>query len=135
MWPKKVASDIEIHGQTFPEGTFFVFDSYSSGRDPNLVDDPDLFCPERWLPDAIAARKGTPKSIIDNQFYREPFSQGARKCPGSRVANNEAHAMLAQLVLDWNILAPGIIRYDDVPYSLQGTVAPHLPRLEFVARS
>ena len=73
---KKVASDIEIHGQTFPEGTFFVFDSYSSGRDPNLVDDPDIFCPERWLPDAIAARKGTPKSIIDNQFYREPFSQG-----------------------------------------------------------
>jgi len=59
----------------------------------------------------------------------------ARKCPGSRVANNEAHAMLAQLVLDWNISAPGISSYTDVPYSLQGTVAPHLPRLEFVKRS
>ena len=73
---KKVASDIEIHGQTFPEGTFFIFDSYSSGRNPDLVDDPDSFCPERWLPDAVAKRKGTGQSIIDNSFYKEPFSQG-----------------------------------------------------------
>jgi len=73
---KKVATEIEVHGQIFPEGTFFVFESYTNGMDPSIVDYPQSFRPERWLPDAVAARKGTPKSIIDNSFFKEPFSQG-----------------------------------------------------------
>lgn len=59
----------------------------------------------------------------------------ARKCPGSRIASNEAHAMLAQLVLDWKISAPGISSYAEVPYALHGTLTPILPTLEFVSRS
>ncbi|KAL7543730.1 hypothetical protein ACHAWF_007447, partial [Thalassiosira exigua] len=103
---KEVSHNIEIHGRSFPTGTFFVFDSYSTGRDPSIFDDHDEFKPERWLPDAVQARKGTPAEIIDNVFFKEPFSQGARKCPGSRVASNETHILLAQLVLDWDISAP-----------------------------
>jgi cytochrome P450 len=131
---KKVAKDITIHGQDFPADTMFIFDSFSTGKDPNILDDPETYIPERWLPEEVVGRKNTHKAIIDNVFFKDPFSQGARKCPGSRVANNEIHALIAQLVLDWKIHAPGLDSYKDVPYSLQGTVTPHLPKIEFSPR-
>lgn len=54
-------------------------------------------------PTPKAARKGTASSILDHTLYRGPFSAGARRCPGSRVAGLEAHALLLALVSDWSI--------------------------------
>lgn len=56
---------------------------------PDLVNDPEEFWPERWLKDAVDARKCTIAEFIDHPFLAAPFSQGARKFPGSRVAANE----------------------------------------------
>mmetsp|Transcript_9863 Transcript_9863/g.14610 ORF Transcript_9863/g.14610 Transcript_9863/m.14610 type:complete len:563 (+) Transcript_9863:59-1747(+) len=131
---KKVGSEIEIHGQKFPEGSFFIFEGYSTGQRV-FADDAQSFRPERWLPEAIDSRKGTPQAVIDHAFFRDPFSQGARKCPGSRVASNEAQVMLAQLLLDWKISVPGVDSHNEVPYKLMGAMAPIMPTMEFVPRS
>jgi len=126
-------AEVEIHGSTIPKDSLFALDGYSVGMD--LVDEPKEFRPERWLPHAVAARKGTSAEIIDHPFYRDAFSQGSRKCPGSRVANNEALILISQLVLDWK-MAPTEAGYkkEDVTYQLSGMIHPDMPRLDFVSR-
>jgi cytochrome P450 len=128
-------SEVEIHGTVVPMGSLFCMDAFSVGMDPEFVRDPKGFRPERWLPDAVESRKGTPSEIIDHGFYKDPFSQGSRKCPGSRVASNEVLIMVSQLILDWKISAPSRFKsVDDVDYMLHGMIHPKLPKLEFTSR-
>ena len=83
---------------------------------------------------AIDARKGTPAEVLDHPYYRDPFSQGSRKCPGSRVANNEVLILLSQMVLDWRMEAPEGYSNESVEYSLKGMIHPTMPKLAFISR-
>ena len=70
---------------------------------------------------------------LDEMLLSGPFSAGARKCPGSRVAGLEVRAFLSRLVQDWRfelVDAPTKIRY------YQGTtITPSpMPRFRFHAR-
>lgn len=125
---------IEVNNTLLKKGDVVSFEGYSLGMDPKLVDDPEEFNPDRWSPEAVAARKGTPKEIIDHPFLKDPFSQGARKCPGSRVASNEMHVLLSQLVLDWKITSP-IKEMKDVKYEQKTTIEVDMPELSFEARA
>lgn len=128
-------SDVEIHGSIIPKDSLFALDSHSVGLDHDFVNDPFEFQPERWLPEAVEARKGTPSEILDHPFYKSPFSQGSRKCPGSRVASNEVLIMISQLVLDWKMRAPADMNnVKDIPYAMSGMIHPKMPELEFEAR-
>jgi cytochrome P450 len=127
-------SEVEIHGTVVPMGSLFCLDAFSVGMDPEFVLDPKAFRPQRWLPEAVESRKGTPSEIIDHGFYKDPFSQGSRKCPGSRVASNEVLIMVSQLILDWKISAPSRFKsVDDVDYTFHGFIHPKLPKLEFTS--
>ena len=126
--------DVEMHGSKVPQDSLICLDAFSVGLDPNLVDDPQEFRPERWLPPAIDARKGTSAEVLDHPYYRDPFSQGSRKCPGSRVANNEVLILLSQLVLDWRMEAPEGYSKESVEYSLKGMIHPTMPKLAFISR-
>jgi cytochrome P450 len=128
-------ADVQIHDTVIPKGSLVMFDNYSIGMDPKIIDNPTCFQPERWLPPAIEARKGTPAEILDHYFFKEPFSHGSRKCPASRVASNEILILISQLVLDWKISAPSNINsWEDMEYSMAGTISPKLPKLEFQTR-
>ena len=100
---KVVSVETEIHGVTIPSNTMVAFNNYVIQMDPLYVTEPETFRPERWLPDAVEARKGTPYEVIDHSFFKNSFSQGSRKCPGSRVAINEVLCFLAQLIFDYEI--------------------------------
>ena len=127
--------DVEIHGVVIPKGSCFQLDIYSVGIDPEFLEDPISFRPERWLDFAVEARKGTAAEILDHPLYRDPFSSGSRKCPGSRVAANEMLVFVTQLVLDWKLSFPrGIQKWDDVKYDLDIFVCPRLPEIEFSKR-
>ena len=74
--------------------------------------------------------------MLDHPFLRDPFSQGARRCPGSRVATNEILAMISRMVLDWKIsFAPGaeINSLEDVNYD-SSPIKPNFPAMKFEAR-
>jgi len=126
---KRTAQPLELCGYAVPEGMPVLLDSFSPQNDPLLVSDPGEFQPERWLPDAVQARQGTPAEVIDHPFMRGPFSAGARMCPGSRVAQLEVLAMLARLVQDWEfeVADPGVRSIADVPYYRGLTVMPTKP--------
>jgi cytochrome P450 len=132
---KRFETEVEVHGVTLPPGSVVALDSYSTGVDPSLVDDPADYRPERFLPDAIEARRGTASEVIDHAFFSGPFSQGARRCPGSRVANLEAHVLVAQLVLDWKMSIPSLKHWSECPYDMETLMMVHLPPIEFTRRT
>lgn len=133
---KTVSSQVEVHGETLPSGSMFVFNSQALGLDPNFVSNPDTFDPTRWLDDAVRDRKGTNLEILDHPLLRDPFSHGARKCPGSRVASYEVLIMISQLVLDHRISISdeNIKSFKDITYEQQLTVHPDAVNFEFAAR-
>lgn len=129
-------SDVNIHGSIIPKDSLFVLDAFSVGMDPRFVDHPEEFRPERWLPEAVEARQGTSSEILDHPYYRSAFSQGSRKCPGSRVASNEVLIMLSQLVLDWKMSMPSEVKtIQDVDLQLSRFIQPIMPELKFDART
>lgn len=136
---ENVTDEVEIHNVTLPKQSMFVLDTRSLGMNPDVVEDPDTFDPSRWFDkEQVRGRKGTVAEFLDHPLYREPFSAGARKCPGSRVANYEAKVMLSQLVLDWKIsLASNdekIKSWRDVSYFNGLTIQPTVPELSFERR-
>jgi len=132
MWKGNNKSDVEIHGEIIPKGSMTQLGHIS--YDSEYVDEPRTFNPERWTAPAVTSRKGTKSEVLDHPFLRDPFSQGARRCPGSRVAMNEILAMISQLVLDWKISVPSSIKsLDDVKYDAS-PIKPIFTTLKFEAR-
>jgi len=133
---KTPVQDIHLAGYHIPQGTPCWLDIYSIQNDPSVVENCDEFLPERWLPEAVEKRKGTPAEVIDHPLLKEPFSAGARKCPGSRVARQEVYALVATLVRKYSFtLAPdqGINSIYDIPY-YQGAVIQPAPMPKFIVK-
>jgi len=131
IWKSNSKSDVEVHGITIPRGSLVQLSHLSF--DPDIIDDPMEYRPERWMAGAVATREGTKSEVIDHPVLKDPFSQGARRCPGSRVATNEIMALVAQLILDWKIEAPSVKSLEDVKYD-SSPIKPVIPELIFTAR-
>ena len=67
---------ITLFGHSISKGAVVALDQFSLTMDPEYIDDPEEYVPERWLADAVESRKGTPREVVDHPFLKEPFSQG-----------------------------------------------------------
>ncbi|XP_011864443.1 PREDICTED: cytochrome P450 4C1-like, partial [Vollenhovia emeryi] len=81
--------DVKLQSYIVPAGTYVFFNMYKAHRDPNFWPNPELFDPDRFLPEKIRNRH--PYSYV-------PFSAGPRNCIGQRFAMLEMKAMIAPLV-------------------------------------
>jgi len=127
---KKPNTDVEIGGYLVPKDTMVTFDAYSFSNNLDILPDAREFKPERWLPEAVAERVGTPSEAIDHPLLRAPFSAGARMCPGSRVAQREVVLLLAHLLKRWRFSfedAPSLADIKSMQYSLVQPI--DLPKL------
>ena len=142
---RRFAKPVNIFGVELPPRTTVILDGYSTGIDPRYWDDEEdamAFKPQRFLKDAVQARKDTPAAVVDHTFFSGPFSQGARRCPGSRVANLELATLLANLVVQWEFsVAPDpetgkmpYTHWSQVPYGLETINTSYLPAMDFVPR-
>jgi len=132
---REISEPLALDCYEIPAGECVVFDNFSMQNDPSLVGpDVDEFRPERWLPDAVESRKGTPAEIIDHPLMTGPFSSGARQCPASRVAAIEVTLLCAQLVKDYKIsFADKSIKHlRDLEYNQTLTTTPVFPKGGFV---
>jgi cytochrome P450 len=77
-----------------PAGTVVLMSQYVMHRDKRYFPDPDRFDPERWTPEAQAAR---PK------FSYFPFGGGARVCIGEQFAWMEGILLLATIAQQWRM--------------------------------
>ncbi|XP_077274027.1 cytochrome P450 4C1-like isoform X2 [Temnothorax americanus] len=83
------AEDVKLQSYLVPAGTLVSLNIYAVHRDPNFWPNPDIFDPDRFLPEKIRNRH--PYSYL-------PFSAGPRNCIGQRFAMLELKAMIAPLV-------------------------------------
>merc|ERR1719323_613504 len=90
-------------GHELKKGTMVMLNAHSYQHDPKFVEDPEVYRPERWDTDEVAARKGTEREVLDHPLLRDPFGFGARMCLGVRVAKLEVAVATARLVRDWHL--------------------------------
>jgi len=74
---------LEVAGYDCPTLYKYDFCVYSIQNDPELVDEVTSFIPERWSPEAVRERKGTPKEAIDAAIVARPFGWGPRMSLGA----------------------------------------------------
>jgi hypothetical protein len=89
---------------TIPGGTRISLNLRGWPLDPALVESPTQYMPERFLEDAVEARRGTPSAIaLDHPYMSDPFGRGKRRCMGANVAVAEMSVLAARLLQDYTI--------------------------------
>jgi cytochrome P450 len=96
---RRTIHEYAIGDYNIPARSILLMSPYVMHRDPRWFAQPEQFDPERWLPEAAAAR---PK------FSYFPFGGGARVCIGERFAWMEGVLLLATIGRKWRLrLAEG----------------------------
>ncbi|KAK4025887.1 hypothetical protein OUZ56_014926 [Daphnia magna] len=83
---RTITEETEIGGYVLPAGLSVALLIYGMHRNPNVYPDPDVFKPERFLPEQSASRH--PYAFI-------PFSAGPRNCIGQKYALFELKVVLS----------------------------------------
>ncbi|KAL6259147.1 hypothetical protein P5V15_009069 [Pogonomyrmex californicus] len=86
------SEDVKLQSYLVPSGTTLFLNIYSAHRDPNFWPNPEIFDPDRFLPEKIQNRH--PYSYI-------PFSAGLRNCIGQRFAMLEMKAIITPLIYNF----------------------------------
>jgi cytochrome P450 len=95
----------QIGESAIKRGTVVIVSPYVTHRDPRWFPNPEAFDPDRWNPEARAARP---------RFSYFPFSAGSRACLGEGFAGVEGVLCLTTLAQKWRLrLVP------DHPIALQ----------------
>ncbi|KAF1738043.1 Cytochrome P450 monooxygenase dtxS2 [Beauveria bassiana] len=87
-----------VSGYDMPPNTKVSVHPLAAYNDARNWHKPELFLPERWLPEA----KSNPSSLFYNDCRNvcQPFSVGPRSCPGRNMAEQEYRLILARIL--WN---------------------------------
>jgi cytochrome P450 len=89
---RRAMADYEVGGFEIPARSIVLTSQYVVNHDPRWYPDPVRFDPERWTPEARAARP---------RFSYFPFGGGPRLCVGESFAWVEAGLVLATLAQRW----------------------------------
>src|SRR6185369_6608368 len=89
---RRVIEDYEVGPYLIPADSIVVMSQWVTHRDARYYEEPERFDPERWRPEAKAAR---PK------FSYFPFGAGPRQCIGESFAWTEGVLLLATLARAW----------------------------------
>ncbi|XP_025264314.1 cytochrome P450 4C1 isoform X2 [Camponotus floridanus] len=108
--------DVKLQSYVVPAGTFVALNIYAVHRDSNFWPNPDVFDPDRFLPEKIKNRH--PYSYI-------PFSAGSRNCIGQRFGLLELKAMIAPLV--HNFYLEPVEYLKDIQLKLDLVIRPSHP--------
>ena len=104
---RRTLQDYEIASHRLPANTLILMSPFIMHRDARYFPDPLRFDPERWTPEAKAARP---------RFSYFPFGGGSRQCIGESFAWMEGILLVATLAQRWRLrLLPG---YPVVPRPL-----------------
>ncbi|KAL6437199.1 hypothetical protein ACFW04_005037 [Cataglyphis niger] len=83
------AEDVKLQSYVIPAGTAIHLNIYGVHRDSNFWPNPEVFDPDRFLPERILNR---------HPYCYLPFSAGPRNCIGQRFGLLEMKAIIAPLV-------------------------------------
>jgi len=96
---RRAINEFHLGEYVIPAGSLVVVCQYAMHRDPRYFPDAERFDPERWTPEAKAARP---------HYSYFPFGGGPRRCLGESFAMVEGVLLLASLARNWRLsLVPG----------------------------
>src|SRR5262249_131310 len=102
---RRALKDYKLGPYVVPAGAIVILSPYVMHHDPRYFQDPFRLDPDRWTPEARAARP---------QFSYFPFGGGPRRCIGEGFALMEGVMVLATLARNWILR-----RVPDHPIALQ----------------
>ncbi|XP_050451489.1 cytochrome P450 4C1-like [Cataglyphis hispanica] len=121
---RRLEEDVKLHSYVIPAGTNLHVNIYGVHRDPNFWPNPEVFDPDRFLPERM--RNYHPYSYV-------PFSAGPRNCIGQKFGLLELKAMIAPLV--HNFYLELIDQLKDIRLKANIIVHPSHPvRIKFISR-
>jgi cytochrome P450 len=96
---RKALADDELGDFFIPQGSMVIISPYATHRHPAFWDEPEVFDPERFTPERVAAR---------HHYAYCPFGGGPRLCIGNNFAMMEAQLVLATIAQRYRLcLLPG----------------------------
>lgn len=101
-----------LGGRHIPQGSTILLSPYAQHHNPVIFPRPELFDPDRWLPERAKSR--APGSYI-------PFAAGNRKCLGDTFAMTEATLAIATLAGRWRLRPRTDEPHHPVPHTILGT--------------
>ncbi|KAF5466363.1 hypothetical protein F2P56_016294 [Juglans regia] len=104
--PRLAREDCKIAGYDILKGTRVLVNVWTIGRDPTLWENPDEFCPERFIGKAI--------DVKGHDFELLPFGAGRRMCPGYSLGLKVIQSSLANLLHGFTWKLPGDMKKEDL---------------------
>ncbi|EEB15501.1 cytochrome P-450, putative [Pediculus humanus corporis] len=95
---RHIDEDTQIGDYLIPKGSNTVLVIYAVHRDPKVFPNPDVFDPDRFLPENSADR---------HPFAFIPFSAGPRNCIGQKFAMYEEKVVLSNLIYNYRFESVG----------------------------
>jgi cytochrome P450 len=121
---RTAAASYAYRGMEIPAGSLLLVPQIAIHRDARWYPEPMHFNPDRFLPDAIAAR---PR----HAYF--PFGAGSRICIGENFAWMEAVLVLASVVRNWSFGFNGPTP-NELPLSAQISLRPRDPVIVSVVK-
>jgi pentalenene oxygenase len=97
LFTRITTRETDLAGRRLPRGTTVLYSPYLLHHDPASFPDPDLFLPDRWLPEQA--------STVPAGAWL-PFAAGKRTCMGSAFGRTEAVVALAAIAGRWRLRHP-----------------------------
>ncbi|GAA4659824.1 cytochrome P450 [Gordonia humi] len=96
--PRMAIKDTQVQGFFIPEGTMVVVPQMSNHRDAEIYTHPDMFDPERFLPDRAEDKA--------HRMAWMPFGGGVHKCIGLYFGQMEIKTIMHHLLRDYEWSVP-----------------------------
>ena len=115
---RKLSSDVYLEDQdiTIPAGMTMHVHIFDLHRDEDQFPNPDVFDPDRFLPENISKR---------HAYSYIPFGAGPRNCIGQRFAILNAKTVLVELVRHFRVSA--VTQRDELKFITDITLRPAVP--------
>ncbi|KAL4295280.1 hypothetical protein GQ457_12G021930 [Hibiscus cannabinus] len=129
--PHMAMKDCNVAGYDIRKGTIVFVSTWSIGRDPSLWEQPEEFCPERFL--------GRKIDVKGQSFELLPFGAGRRVCPAYNLGLKMIQLSIANLLQAFNWKLPDNTKVEDLSmeeapgisaprkFPLVAVVEPRLP--------
>ncbi|KAE8706194.1 putative Cytochrome P450 [Hibiscus syriacus] len=115
--PRETLRKCNIDGYEIPAKCLVFVNAWAIGRDPQVWENPEEFCPERFV--------GSPIDYQGQHFELIPFGAGRRICPGMRMGVATVELALANLLykFDWE-MPPGMNK-EDIDFNVLPGITTH----------
>ncbi|KAK8985412.1 hypothetical protein V6N11_068669 [Hibiscus sabdariffa] len=127
LLPRETLRKCSIGGYEVPAKCLVYVNAWAIGRDPEVWENPEEFCPERFIGSSI--------DFKGQYFELIPFGAGRRICPGMRLGVANVELALANLLYKFDWEMPTGMNVKDIDFDVLPGITTHKKKdLILVAR-